>query len=159
KTITLLELARELISRAENDVQHPVPVILNLSTWLDTKQSLDAWLAGELASKYFVPQATGRVWLQQNSLLLLLDGLDEVRAQHRASCVEAINRFAEERGVAGIAICSRLKEYCDLPVRLRLGGAIRLLPLTAEQTSDYLAAAGTRLSALRLALQEDASLR
>jgi hypothetical protein len=46
KTITLLELARELIARARNDPNfaQPVPVVFNLSTWTDKQQHLNDWL-------------------------------------------------------------------------------------------------------------------
>ena len=33
KTTLLLELARDLIERAENDSDHPMPVVFNLSSW------------------------------------------------------------------------------------------------------------------------------
>ena len=35
KTTTLLELARDLIARAEKDSTLPVPVVFNLSSWVE----------------------------------------------------------------------------------------------------------------------------
>jgi flagellar biosynthesis GTPase FlhF len=35
KTTTLLELARDLIARAEQDQDHPIPVVYNLSSWAE----------------------------------------------------------------------------------------------------------------------------
>ncbi|MBE7553143.1 MAG: hypothetical protein HS126_18880 [Anaerolineales bacterium] len=160
KTITLLQLTRDLIHQAEQDesFSQPVPVIFNLSTW--TKgQALITWLAAELSAKYQIPQRIGRPWLENNRLLPLLDGLDEVKLADRDDCVKAINQFGMEFGLSGLVVCSRLEEYISLPVRLKLNGAIRLQPLTLEQVYDYLEAAGAKLNVLRTALQVDNDLQ
>ena len=160
KTITLLQLARDLIAQAEQDESfaQPVPVVFNLSTWRKG-QPLIEWLVAELSAKYQIPKRIGRPWLENNRLLPLLDGLDEVREEERVACVEAINRFETDYGLSGLAVCSRVDEYTSLPVRLTLNGAIRLQPLTLEQVYDYLDAAGSRLEALRVALEADDSLQ
>jgi predicted NACHT family NTPase len=54
KTTTLLELAVNLISRANADAKERVPVVLNLSSW-KKKQPLAEWIARELSEKYRVP--------------------------------------------------------------------------------------------------------
>src|SRR5262245_28090453 len=56
KTITLLVLARKLISCAEGDPVQPIPVVFNLSSWTDPRQNLLAWLIAELLAKYQVPK-------------------------------------------------------------------------------------------------------
>ncbi len=160
KTITLLQLARDLIAQAEQDetLAQPVPVVFNLSTWSRGHPLLD-WLAAELSAKYQIPKRIGRPWLENHRLLPLLDGLDEVQEEERAACVEAINQFGAEYGLSGLVVCSRVEEYTCLPVRLKLNGAIRLQPLTLEQVYDYLDAAGSKLEALRVALEADDSLK
>ncbi len=57
KTFTMLELARELILRAENDPKQPIPVVFNLSTWTNQNRSIFDWLVGELSSKYQIPKS------------------------------------------------------------------------------------------------------
>jgi eukaryotic-like serine/threonine-protein kinase len=158
KTVTLLELARTLLDRAEAEPNVPVPVVFNLSSWKG-RTPLAKWLVEELKTRYFVPERKGRAWLDAHRLVLLLDGLDEVRADIRVDCVHAINAYAREVGVSGLVVCSRLQEYNDLQVRLTLLGAIYLQPLTPEQVDQYLARAGDRLGALRLTLREDDQLR
>jgi DNA polymerase III delta prime subunit len=158
KTITLLELARELGSRAAAQPEAPVPVIFNLSTWT-ARTSLADWLVEELKAKYFVPERKSRAWLDDHRLVLLLDGLDEVRDESRLACVEAINAFARDVGVSGLVVCSRLQEYAALSVRLTLLGAIYLQPLTPEQVDQYLTRGGAGLDALRLTLRDDTQLR
>ncbi|MCH8876163.1 MAG: NACHT domain-containing protein, partial [Chloroflexi bacterium] len=158
KTITLLELARDTIAGAESDPKKPIPVVFNLSSWR-RGQSLTDWLVEELNVKYQIPKKVGRKWVDASDLLLLLDGLDEVKMGERYACVEAINRFRQEHGLTDFVVCSRTEEYKALAARLKLEGAILLQPLTSEQIDDYLAAAGSKLAALRIALQTDFGLQ
>ncbi len=161
KTITLLELARDLATRAEQDpdCRQPIPVVFNLSSWAEIHQPLMEWLIAELSAKYQIPKKIGREWLEQNRLTPLLDGLDEVRAEQRAACVEAINTFGEQVGLSGLVVCCRLEQYTQLPVRLKLNAAIVVQPLTHQQIDGYLTSAGSKLGALRATLQTDETLR
>jgi hypothetical protein len=93
KTTMLLELARDTIARAEQDLIQPIPVVFNLSSWADPKQSIADWLVQELHDKYDVHKKITRSWIDSDDLLLLLDGLDEVKAERRETCVKAINDF------------------------------------------------------------------
>ncbi len=54
KTTTMLELAQELVARAEDDSSYPIPVLFNLSSWKDERLPLTEWLVAELNSKYGV---------------------------------------------------------------------------------------------------------
>ena len=78
KTTLLLELAQHLIQRARNDETQPMPVIFNLSSWTLQKTSLNEWLVEELNIKYQVPRTLGQKWVQDDQILPLLDGLNEV---------------------------------------------------------------------------------
>ena len=113
----------------------------------------------ELGTKYQISKRFSRLWLENQRLLLFLDGLDEVSTAHRQTCVEAINEYLQEIGVPGIAICSRLAEYIELPRYLRLRGAVCLQPLTFEQINDYLVKAGPQLAALHTIIQNDPILQ
>jgi WD40 repeat protein len=129
KTTTLLELGRDAIARADRDPTQPIPVIFNLSSWTERKQGLADWLVKELNVKYQIPKKIGHTWLQNNNLLLLLDGLDEVEPTRQKACIEAFQ------------------------------GAVLLQPLTPQQIDAYLSAAGPRLHALRAALEQDVALQ
>lgn len=82
KITTLLDLARTLPERARDDIKERVPIVLNLSNWKD-KQPLAEWIPGELSKKYRIPRKIACLWLQNNYLLALLDGLDEVETTLR----------------------------------------------------------------------------
>jgi len=161
KTISLLELARDLISKAEQqpDEPIPIPVVFNLSSWRHPNQPLSNWLLEELRTKYQIPKRFGRRWLRDNRLLLLLDSLDEVKGEYRADCVRAINEFLKDVGVPGIAVCSRSSEYMSISDHIKFNGAIRLLPLSLTQVDQYLLGAGTRLAALRKVFHSDHTIR
>jgi predicted NACHT family NTPase len=93
----------------------------------------------ELNRNYGVPPRTGRGWLRDERLLLLLDGLDEVRADRRRGCLAAINAFVHDSGFTPIAVTCRAAEYWAMPERLELGLAFEVESLTPEQVIDFFA--------------------
>ncbi|MDB9496576.1 protein kinase [Spirulina major CS-329] len=163
KTTTLLELARDLIHQAEQDAQALIPVVFNLSSWRGQgkreAQPLAAWIVQELQQQYQVAPLIGQDWVEGQQLLLLLDGLDEVRSQWRSPCVEAINQFLTDYGQTELVICSRIADYLALTSRLRLQAAVRIQPLNLDQIQQYLSSHGSGLTAIRTALDHDAALQ
>ena len=159
KTMTLLKLAQNLIARAEDDLRCLIPVVLNLSSWSNKQQAIADWLVQELWNKYQVPKEVGRGWIDNQKLLLLLDGLDEVKVNRREACVEAINQFTQTYGQTEMVVCSRIADYEVLSNRLQLRGAIYIRSLTPEQVSQYLENAGEELEGVKTLLQEDAALQ
>ena len=160
KTITLLKLAESLITRTEADLTLPIPVVFNLSSWASKKQTIEEWLVQELKKQYNVdPKKLGKKWVKEEQLLLLLDGLDEVKAEHRNACVKALNQFMQTHGVTEMVVCTRIRDYEMLSERLKLQSAICIQPLTPEQIYQYLEQAGEQLAALKALLQQDAKLQ
>ena len=155
KTTLLLTLARDLLQRAAQDPEQPIPVVFPLSSWAAQRRPLAAWLADELQQRYDVPRKTGQAWVDADQVLPLLDGLDEVQAEHRAACAEAINTFRQDHGLLPLAVCSRIAEYEGLGAPLRLQGAIVVQPLTRAQVDGYLTQVGQPLAAVHATLQED----
>lgn len=157
KTILLLQLAEKLLDAARHNATHPVPVVLNLSSWVGGRHALDTWIAEEMRHAYGVPRKTGIDLVQRERLLLLLDGLDEVAPSQREACVAAINAFqAYYRGVH-LAVCSRSADYADLSTKLDLKTAIVLEPLSPAQQAAYLD--GPDFAGLREAMATDTSLQ
>ena len=140
KTVTLVQLARELVIRAERDKAEPIPVLLNLSSWSGDKPVAD-WIVDELKLKYGLRKDYGARW-RDECLAPLLDGLDELPAARQAPCVRSVNLFTREHRPPQLVVCCRLAEYENLETPLQLNGAIRLLPFVDEQIREYLAAAG-----------------
>lgn len=155
KTTALLELARDLIDRASRDDTLPIPVVFNLSSWAESRKTLEEWLSDELNTKYDVPDYAGQAWIQGDDLLPLLDGLDEVRNEdYRQKCVAAINQFHRQH-LVNLIVCSRTADYETLSEKLTLPSAIEQKPLNAEQIDKYLARGGAKLKAVRRAVKND----
>jgi hypothetical protein len=159
KTIALLKLAEDAIDRTEPDLRQQIPVVFNLSSWARKPQSIEQWLIQELLEKYQVSRALGKTWVESEALMLLLDGLDEVKAEQRNACSQALNQFMQTHGTTEIVICCRIGDYQMLQDRLILRSAICLQPLTAAQIDLYFEQAGDRLSALKAVLPQDAELQ
>ncbi len=158
KTTMLLELARQLIARAREDVTYPIPMVFNLASWTE-KLTLADWLAQELNNLYSVPRKTAPDWIKGDKLLLLLDGLDEVRQESRAKCVEAINAFRKEHGLTSLAVCSRSQNYAELKSKLSFEGAIEVQPLKQEQIAEFFNRFGNEMERIMQALEKDSSLK
>ncbi len=142
KTIALLEIARELVARAETDDEAPLPVLCSLSSWRPSGDPFAVWLVDQLKIKYGVRKDNGRAWLEDRLLVPLLDGLDEVAPEDQERCVHAINQFQADSRPPHLVVCCRVAEYQNFGVKLQLHGAIHLLPLGDDQVRDYLVEAG-----------------
>ena len=148
KTTTLLTLAKTLISSAQTDVNQLIPVVLNLSAWASRKEDFRSWLRLELKTKYRVPSKISRQWIEDQELLLLLDGLDEVASTYRDSCIQSLNRFSQETGI-DLVVCCRARDYADCRHQLAFQTTLYLRPLSLQQVNVALTSAGEPLKALQ----------
>ncbi len=158
KTTTLLQLTRDLLNRADHDPNHAIPIVLNLSSWI-LGQSVANWLVEDLHLRYQVPKVIGKRWIEQQTLTLMLDGLDEVAVSRQTAFVDAINQFSQTYGHTEIVVCSRIKDYDALSSRLQFQGAIFIQPLANDQVQTYLAQAGDELAGLQEVLPLDRQLQ
>jgi DNA-binding SARP family transcriptional activator len=158
KTTLLLELAAELITRAGNDEELPIPVVFNLSTWRRSLRSLEQWLEDELHRRYVVPRKLARQWLAEDAIVPLLDGLDEVKTEDRGLCITAINNFVADHGLLQVAVCSRIADYEEIGSQLKLNTAVEVQPIASAQVLSHLEAAGERLKGLHSAIATDREL-
>ncbi|HIK14431.1 MAG TPA: TIR domain-containing protein [Leptolyngbyaceae cyanobacterium M33_DOE_097] len=158
KTTTLLKLARDLVTRAEQGIDDRIPVVFNLSSWMGGKQAISDWLVNELNTKYQIPAAIGQTWIEEQYLLLLLDGLDEVKTENQNACVIALNQFQQQYG-AEMVVCCRAQDYESLKHRLNFQQAVLVRSLTPEQIHHYLDSGGSELGALKNLLAQDSVLQ
>ena len=159
KTTLLLELACDLLERATRDETHPIPVVFDLSSWALKRQPLNLWLVEQLKHEYMVPRKLAVSWVENDQILPLLDGLDEVAAIHRESCVEEINTYHREHGLVPLVVSCRSADYDTLQTRLQLYSTVEVQPLKKEQVDDYLTSVGEQANELRLVLQKDSVLQ
>lgn len=159
KTHLLLTLARDLLDRARKDLFVPIPMVFHLSSWSMKYESLNSWLIKQCKDKYILREEVTQRWIEDSGIILLLDGLDEISASHRISCVRAINAFHQEYPTISIVVCSRVTEYLTLASQLWLQKAFLIEPLTESQIDEYLTQTDLRLEGVRRALHDDAALR
>jgi eukaryotic-like serine/threonine-protein kinase len=129
-------------------------VVFHLSAWPAEQPPLEEWLTTELVLRYGVSRSLAVELIAQDRLAVLLDGLDEVSADRRDACVEAINAFRGEHGGVPLVVCARSRDYRDLAARLVLHGAVAVQPLDRQQVGGWLAAVGRPLAGLRAVLRD-----
>jgi len=164
KTMLMLELADELLRRAENDENKPVPLVFKLSSWSKTRLPLDEWLEDEIIDpKYEYPinrRETAKALLEGHQIIPLLDGLDEVESSHLADCARKINAYFDLP--YPLVVSCRKDEYEELKSKyktpIELPSAVLIQPLTIDQIRDHLSAIGTPMDGVRTALQGDPEL-
>ncbi len=158
KSTLLLALARELLYQASEDEDFPIPVVLNLASW-NAKLSMADWLVEELNEKYQVPQSVAKRWVRDNALLLLLDGLDEVREEYRQNCMDEINAWCDEHPFGDVVVSSRPVDYQALSGQLHLNGCVVIQALSNQQVDDYLDTIGTQTAGLQTILEYNPEMR
>jgi HEAT repeat protein/Cdc6-like AAA superfamily ATPase len=184
KTTSMLHIGRRILTEAQRDPHAATPVLLNLSSfeeskpmlsWLTSMFSLwksrplpdptlafDQWLIQELSRLPFPGEHLAQRWVKEGNLALLLDGLDEIQEDRRPAVVAAINQSTLLSFPSlPLVVCSRSLDYTQLvdsgSSRLTLRGAVTLQPLTHDQIELYLSSA--HASELRNALSVDPGLR
>ncbi|MEP0857938.1 NACHT domain-containing protein [Trichocoleus sp. DQ-U1] len=158
KTVALLQLAQRLIERSERNLSLPMPVVFNLSSWAKDQKSIADWMIDELREKYQVSKSLSEPWITQQQLILLMDGLDEVREENRNGCVRALNDFIGLYPQTEVAVCSRVRDYEALTERLQISSALCLQPLSSEQIYQFLDGLGESLTNLKVLLRNNTEL-
>jgi adenylate kinase family enzyme len=137
KTTALLTLAEQLVYGAISQPRTVIPVIFELSTW-QNDQDIEAWLIEQL---YDIHKGDRRSnlyeqWLEQQVLLPLMDGLDELELNQQRRCTEKLNEFAN--AYPYLVVCCRIQQFETVDIRLRnLRGAVCLQPLSDSQIQNY----------------------
>jgi DNA polymerase III delta prime subunit len=160
KSTFLLELAHHLVGQAEQDATQQLPVLLPLSSWATNRHPLQDWLIEQVALLYDVPRKLSQQWVQEDLILPLLDGLDEMDEAARAICIVAINTYHREH-LQPLVVCSRTNEYiaATRQERLALHTAVVVQPLSIQQIDTHLESLGKPLAALRSALKKNVTLQ
>ncbi|KOP26575.1 hypothetical protein AMR41_09545 [Hapalosiphon sp. MRB220] len=139
KTTMLLKLAEELLKRAKDNSTHPVPVLFSLSSWKNDNQNIKDWLFDQLKDKYGLRKDIGKQWINNQEIITLLDGLDELVAERQEKCVLKINEFLHPSNWTNpLVVCSRIQEYQRYQTLLQLNNSLELYPFSPRQVYQYL---------------------
>lgn len=160
KTTLVLALCRALVDRAEANQKALFPVYFQLSGWKGDEDDFADWLVSRLRAKpYSAGGAIASHWIKaEEDAIIILDGLDEVRLNHRAACVAAINAFHDEHGQVPLVVSCRTADYDALAEKLAIGATIEVRPLTVPQVDAYLEELGSTAADLRNMVKVDPQL-
>lgn len=138
KTFTARWIATALLDQAASG-GGPLAERFLLSRWDGT--SLSDWLPREWARcreyRLGVDEAAGLV--ADPSVVLVLDGLDEVANAQRQVCVDAINAFVDAHPQARLVVCCRNREYRALAERIETRRVRWIAPLDLATITDFIA--------------------
>lgn len=148
KTTTLLAFARQAAVDRLTDRRAPVPVLRKLADW-NKQPGLLEWAID------------GAHFLRDRPLLLLLDGLDELRARRGsdgdtseaaakpdAAQAALLAKLADEYPTGSVVLSSRSADFAALGTPARLSGAVELSTLSDAQIQEYLAGTPVEASAV-----------
>lgn len=180
KTVLLAQLAAELLDRARERPDQPIPLLVPLAEWQgqserwlykfrsfaafrrvgarkldDHPADLGSWLVRHLHRRYRIKPPVGRRWIAQHRLVLLLDGLDEVSSDFRNKCVKQMDSVVTHENCPPVVITCRSVCYAELPRVIRLRRALTIAPLTRAQIQTSLS---VEENGLRDAMRSDPAL-
>lgn len=143
KTVLLLKLANDLLNRADIHKGDAFPVIFNLASWSDEYANFNDWLVAMLNRGEGLSPDTARKLLDEERIIFLLDGLDELARNEdketaekiRAKCMESLTDYLDYG--KKVAICSRITEFVEMKTetgqKAPVSQVIKVLDLTADQ--------------------------
>jgi DNA polymerase III delta prime subunit len=162
KSTLLYHLGRELLNIASQQSTAPFPILFPLSSWAEKKRLLQEWMIEQLSSPlYQIPRKQSQQWVQEQQIIPLLDGLDEMEEEAQLACITAINEYRREHPLRPLVVCSRSEEYANAAKQeqLHLQSAIEVQPLSHGQLDAVLTQAGEPFTALHKELKRNTELR
>ena len=142
KTLAMLLHTRKIINQRIEEEIPVLPLYLSLSSWDGSSDSFDQWVATEMFRLYKVDEAKADFWLRNpegwHYTLLILDDLNEVPDAYSIGCIEAINTFIEQDQNVELMIACRTEDYEKIGTKLKIPGAVEIMPLDEAQTQDFI---------------------
>ena len=155
KSTVLQHFAVNLLNEWDEGPKLPVPVFVSVSSWDPTKQKLVEWLAQELARShtYLEDPASAKrgsrtaieALLDDDRILPILDGLDEMSERFRHTAIAGINFALAKRGQTLVISCittvyQQLAERNgdQAPCRIEGAAGIELCPPRKQDIRTYL---------------------
>lgn len=149
KSMLVLQLTLDLLSRRQSS--DPVPVLLPAATWQPARP-LDDWIADRLSADNPAlarpvtaangsTRSLGREMVARGRVLPILDGLDEMAADHRGAALAVLaHALGSDRQ---LVVTSRATAYEDAVSRggwLERTPVVEILPVAGKDVAAYLEA-------------------
>lgn len=138
KTSVLLRLARHLLEVRQQSGVGPVPLPLSLKSWSFDEHPLGEWVKADIHRRFFIPQPITAHWLRSGGVVLLLDGLDEVRSDRRLDCVAKLNQWIESASGTRVVVSCRFDTYREYARQLPIDQVATLMPLRPAVVRNFL---------------------
>lgn len=135
KTLVLHQLAEALLENTTHFFPK-IPVILRLNTFGSDQDNVADWLVSALQKTYFVSRSIARSWVEEEKLILLLDGLDTITESQQANSIVRLNKYFENHSYP-FAITCRTTELQRTDKNVCAEAAIILQRLRNDQVQDY----------------------
>jgi GTPase SAR1 family protein len=156
KTTLLLQLALSLIHQTEKGETDFIPVILNLSSWVDKKLPLDKWLVEELNKKpYQIRSNISQRLIKDDLLVPLLDGFNQIVETEQSDCARALNAYCKDHSLAPLVICSRSDKQLKQRKYNFIDATVSIQPLTLQQIDRYVEGVNNSHTRLKEAFRKD----
>ncbi|MFI2032862.1 NACHT domain-containing protein [Streptomyces buecherae] len=159
KTRSLRQIMRVAIDRALHDDENPMPFYFHLSDWSDAGKDMKVWLARSIRENYGILPRMFAQWLASSEVMIILDGLDELKLRERRDCISAVNRFISDNPAVQLVAACRLNEYRDTGKKLNLKASLLLEGVDESRLPGIIRDAGDSLTGLGEALIRDRKLR
>lgn len=133
KTFSLWRIAAEHASHALSDPRKPIPVIVPLNEWIDSGQTLDAFILEQMQSlaPFHEPLCRNR------RLLPLLDALNEIPVDQRDTKLPQVKDWIKRRqDYPSLLLTCRLRDY-TLELIQNLD-RLTIEPLTPPRIQEFL---------------------
>ena len=113
KTTKLMEyLSMFLAAKIVSPHDRKTPIYLKISDWSSNKySSIEEWLYQIIKVKFGLGSNQTKQMITSNNLILLLDGLDEIKEEDNMPWINAMNRFIDTYSNLPLCLTSRLDHY------------------------------------------------
>ena len=124
KTYAVASLVNRLAVLARSNPVDPLPFYLDLSDWDGNRSDFQQWCISTISKEYGPKEEHVSIWLNEEDLVLIFDGLDQLPRKLRTGCVAAINSLRQGHGLLSLVVTCRGQEYFDTSRRLQLSGCL-----------------------------------
>lgn len=136
KTALLYQLGSKVIANQRAGKTSYIPLFAACHSW-NPELEFETWVVDEARKTFGIPGRTVTSWVTKGSLLLMLDGMDEVDHSLRMSFVSSLNSWLDSP-VAGKAIITcRNDAYLSFAQYVRHDKLAVLEPLRLESVRKY----------------------
>ncbi len=111
KTRLLYELTRTLADAFVGGSSPQIPIFLRAHGWDPERTSVRRWLTDICSTDYGIPPLTTSRWLRRSTVLLIIDGIDELPAADREAGVDALKTWVRSADGSRVLLASRISEW------------------------------------------------